>query len=77
MAKDGVTIDTATSSEFIAHEYGTYRCRFKRTATSNWSDWSPNPVVVSVKQATVTPPITINGMYSNILPAPDGSNTVP
>ena len=75
--KDGVTIDTATSSEFIAHEYGTYRCRFKRTATSNWSDWSPNPVVVSVKQATVTPPITINGMYSNILPAPDGSNTVP
>ncbi|HEX2609197.1 MAG TPA: hypothetical protein VHK91_17570, partial [Flavisolibacter sp.] len=76
-SKDGVTIAGATSNIYTATTYGTYRGRFKRTATSSWSDWSPIPVVVQQKAATVTPPIQINGLRSNVVPAPDGSTTVP
>ncbi len=75
--KDGVTIPGATTNTYDATSYGTYRGRFKRTSTSNWSAWSPAPVVVSQKQPTITPPIQINGLYSNVLPSPDGSTTVP
>ena len=35
-----------TGSEVSVSTYGTYRARFKRTASSGWSDWSPNPVVI-------------------------------
>lgn len=75
--KDGATIPGATSNELNVSSYGTYRARFKRTSTSAWSAWSPAPAVISAKQATVTPPIQIDGMRSNVLPAPDGSTTVP
>ncbi len=75
--KDGVTISGANTNTYDATVYGTYRVRFKRTATSNWSAWSPSPVIVSQKQPTITPPIQINGLFSNVLPAPDGSTSVP
>lgn len=75
--KDGITISGATSANYTATEYGTYRARFKRKSTSEWSDWSPRPVVVSQKGATVTPPISVNGLHSYVLPAPDGAVTVP
>jgi len=75
--KNSVTIPGATSESYIATDYGTYRVRFKRTSTSNWSEWSPSPVTISIKQPTVTPPVTINGIHSKVLPAPDGSTTVP
>ncbi|MDQ6761228.1 MAG: PA14 domain-containing protein, partial [Bacteroidota bacterium] len=75
--KDGVVIAGATTNTYDATVFGTYRARFMRTATSPWSAWSPSPVVVSQKQPTITPPIQINGLYSNVLPAPDGSATVP
>ncbi|MGB8194872.1 MAG: PA14 domain-containing protein [Chitinophagaceae bacterium] len=71
------TIPGATSNEYIATSYGTYRVRFKRTATSAFSDWSPKPVVVGPKTTTVTPDIAIKGLRSKVLPAPDGSTTVP
>ncbi|MEP6583199.1 MAG: PA14 domain-containing protein [Ginsengibacter sp.] len=75
--KDGVTIPGANTNTLNVTSYGTYRARFKRRSTSNWSAWSPAPVVVSQKQPTVTPPIKVNGIFSNVLPAPDGSTTVP
>lgn len=75
--KDGVTIPGATGNQYTVTQYGTYRARFKRTSTSNWSEWSPTPVVVRIKPTTLTPPIEINGMYSNVLPAADGRTTVP
>jgi large repetitive protein len=71
------TIPGATGNEYTGTVYGTYRARFKRTATANWSDWSPKPVVVGMKTTTVTPPIVTMGLRSKVLPAPDGSTTVP
>ncbi len=75
--KDGVVIPDATGNELIVTSFGQYRGRYKRKSTSDWSDWSPKPVVIALKQPTVTPPIQINGMRSDVLPAADGSTTVP
>lgn len=75
--KDGITIPGANTNILMVNAYGTYRGRFKRTATSAWSAWSPNPVVIAQNQGTVSPSITINGLWSNVLPAPDGRTTVP
>jgi large repetitive protein len=75
--KDGVTISGQTTNQLTVTSYGTYRGRFKRTATGQWSVWSPTPVVISQNQATVSPNISINGLKSNVLPAPDGSTTAP
>ncbi|HYE56320.1 MAG TPA: fibronectin type III domain-containing protein [Chitinophagaceae bacterium] len=71
------TIPGATSNEYTATAYGTYRVRFRRVAGGPWSEWSPKPVVVAQKSTTVTPPIAIKGQRSKVLPAPDGSTTVP
>ena len=76
-SKDGVTIAGATTNSLLPTVYGTYRARFKRTATSDWSEWSPTPVVVGLKSATITPPIAVAGLRSKVLPALDGSTSVP
>ncbi len=75
--KDGNVISGATSNEYTATSYGTYRARFRRVAGGEWSEWSPTPVVVGPKPGTVSPPIQVNGMFSHVIPAPDGSTTVP
>ncbi|MEP7079832.1 MAG: PA14 domain-containing protein [Ginsengibacter sp.] len=75
--KDGVTIVGANTDSINVHAYGTYRARFKRSSASNWSDWSPQPVVISQKNPTVSPPIQIDGLHTAVLPAPDGSTSVP
>jgi fibronectin type 3 domain-containing protein len=66
-----------TGNEINVKSFGTYRVRFKRTATSEWSQFSRKPAVVKLKTTTITPPITVNGAKSNVLPALDGSTTVP
>lgn len=91
--KDSVTIATRTSgvntivqpqhvisytgNEINVKSFGTYRVRFKRTAASEWSLFSPKPAVVKLKTTTITPPITVSGAKSNVLPSLDGSTTVP
>ena len=75
--QNGVTILGQTTNELSVTSYGTYRGRFKRTATNAWSLWSPTPVVIRQNQPTVSPQIQVNGLKSNVLPAPDGSSTVP
>ncbi|HTL08707.1 MAG TPA: PA14 domain-containing protein [Chitinophagaceae bacterium] len=47
--QNGLTIAGATGNEYTATQAGSYRVRFMRTATSGWSDWTPNPVVISAK----------------------------
>lgn len=65
-----------TGNEITVRNYGTYRARFRRTATAAWSVWSPKPVILTTKGITQTAPISVRGIKSKILPAPDGSTTV-
>jgi len=65
-SKNDNIIAGATSSEYIATDFGTYKARFKRTATSEWSSWSLEPAVV----VPVCPPVVgtgtgLNGNYYN------------
>lgn len=66
-----------TGNELRVNSFGTYRVRFKRTASGDWSVWSPKPAVISSKPVTQTPDIQVDGTKSKVLPAPDGSTTVP
>jgi len=75
--KDGIVISSATTNTITVTQYGAYRARFKRTATADWSAWSPSPTVISQKQATITPPIQTNGNFSAVLPSVDGKATTP
>jgi len=72
--KDGVVIAGATSNTIPVTALGTYDCRVQRAGT--WSDWSPVPVVIGIKPPTVTPPITVSGLMSKVIPAPDGNTGV-
>lgn len=72
--KDGAVIQGATGNELTVSEYGTYDVRFRRG--SEWTDWSPHPVVVQEKPPTNTPDIQLEFLSSVIIPAPDGSNSV-
>lgn len=54
---------------------GIYECRFRRGA--EWSVWSPTPIEIKIKAPTVSPPIQITGLKSRLIPAPDGSTSVP
>ena len=75
--RNNVDIPGATSNEMVATQLGTYRVRFKRTNASAWSDYSTVPAVLTARPATATPPIQISGIKSRLIPAPDGSTTVP
>lgn len=70
-------VTSFTGNEITVKQYGTYRARFRRSSSSAWSAWSPKPIIVRVKNITQTAPITVVGMKSNVLPALDGSTTVP
>lgn len=72
--KNGEVISGANSNEYTVTSYGTYDARIKRGTV--WSPWSPKPVVVKEKAATQTPPISIEGLMSKVLPATDGKNYV-
>ncbi|WP_198315686.1 fibronectin type III domain-containing protein [Chitinophaga tropicalis] len=72
--KDGVTIPGATTNSINVTSLGTYAVRVKRGTV--WSEFSPTPLVIKTKAPTVTPPITIDSLDTNVLPAPDGSTTV-
>ena len=71
------TIAGATSNEYSATQFGSYRVRFKRFAASDWSVWSPNPIVIKPAPSSTTPPIQVTGISSKVLPATDGSTTTP
>ncbi|MBW8686719.1 fibronectin type III domain-containing protein [Chitinophaga rhizophila] len=74
--KDDVTIPGATSNSITINSLGTYKVRVRRTAGGPWTEFSPTPLVIKTKAATVTPPIAIDSLSTNVLPAPDGSTTV-
>jgi predicted esterase len=72
--KDGVIIPGASSNTITATATGTYDCQVLHGST--WSQWSPIPAVIGIKQPTVPPTITLSGLASNVLPAPDGNTSV-
>jgi pimeloyl-ACP methyl ester carboxylesterase len=72
--RDGVLIAGASSNTYHATVAGTYTARVLEGG--RWSDWSKTPVIVKVKDATVTPAITVSGLASRVLPALDGSTSV-
>lgn len=74
---NSAAVTSFTGNEITVKQYGTYFVRFRRTAGSAWSIWSPKPIVVKVKNITQTAPIQVVGMRSKVLPALDGSTTVP
>lgn len=55
-------------------DIGVYSCKILRGTT--WSEWSPIPVEIKYKTATIPPVVTVSGLASKVLPAPDGKTTV-
>lgn len=70
-------VTSFTGNEITVNQYGTYSVRFKRTNATPWSVWSPTPAVLTAKTITQAEPIQVDGLRSYVLPAPDGSTTVP
>ncbi len=68
---NGNPIANATSNTYTATAIGTYDCRIMNG--SNWSDWSPTPVVIKIKTTTIPPVITTSANSSAVLPVLDGS----
>lgn len=91
--KDGVTIATRTNgvntivnsasvisytgNEITVRSFGSYTVRFKRTASSAWSSFSPKPAVIRSKTAENAAAITVSGVNSKVLPALNDMSTVP
>ncbi|MEP6749701.1 MAG: hypothetical protein ABJB86_18330, partial [Bacteroidota bacterium] len=71
--KDNATVGTTYS--YTATAPGTYRVHFKRTASGQWSDWTPNPIVISTtKCSTDTAYVEhFDGPVSYIARVGDGS----
>ncbi|MEO5997786.1 MAG: fibronectin type III domain-containing protein, partial [Chitinophagaceae bacterium] len=67
----------SNTNEITANQLGTYRARFRRIAGGEWSDWSLVPAVITSLPLITSPPIQVTGTRSVVLPAPDGSTTVP
>ncbi|WP_295124218.1 fibronectin type III domain-containing protein [uncultured Chitinophaga sp.] len=72
--KNGVVIPGATGNTIAVNSIGTYDARIKRGST--WSYYSPIPVVIKIKTPTVPPAITLAGLQSRVIPAPDGKTSV-
>ncbi|RYY61720.1 MAG: T9SS type A sorting domain-containing protein [Chitinophagaceae bacterium] len=72
--KNGVEIPGATSNQITATSLGSYDCQIQRGSV--WSEWSPVPVVLVLKAATVPPPISTVGLVSNAIPSLDGATGV-
>src|SRR5580704_13434833 len=65
--QNGVVMPGATSNSIVVTTLGTYDARVQRNGI--WSDWSHTPAVVSIRQPTVTPPITTSGLASVVIPS--------
>ena len=72
--KNGTVIAGATTNSINVTSVGTYDARVERN--NIWSDWSHTPVVIQNPPPTVTPAITVSGLMSKVVPAPDGNTGV-
>lgn len=80
--RNDVLIPGATGNTFVVsgtavignNALGTYSARVRKGTV--WSDWSPIPVEIKIKAATVPPTISVVGLSSKHLPALDGATSV-
>ena len=71
---NGNLIQGASTNTIKATQAGTYDARVQRNGI--WSDWSRTPVQIIVQTASVTPPIQVSGLMSQVIPAADGKTSV-
>jgi pimeloyl-ACP methyl ester carboxylesterase len=75
---NGTSVISFTGNEINVRSLGSYRVRFKRSASAAWSDYSPKPAVIRLQASgSQAEAITVVGIKSKVLPALDGSTTVP
>ncbi|MEI9942685.1 MAG: carbohydrate-binding protein [Chitinophagaceae bacterium] len=67
--KDGVVIDSATHNTVRVTQFGIYDLRVRKGTV--WSDWSHTPANIKIKGVTLTPPISVLGTMSRVIPALD------
>ncbi len=72
--KNGTVLSGASSNTLAVNAVGTYDCSILRGSV--WSPFSPTPVVISIKAPTISPNIQVNGLISDVVPAPDGAASV-
>jgi len=72
--KDNNVINGANANTYVATGPGVYKSRIKRG--TEWSDWSPTPVTITVLTPTPPPTITAPGLVSNVLPTPAGVSSL-
>ncbi|UYQ95238.1 fibronectin type III domain-containing protein [Chitinophaga horti] len=73
--KDGNVIANATGNTLVVTSIGTYSARIRRG--TEWSEYSPNPVVIKIKAPTVPPTISVTPALSSVaIPSPDGKTGV-
>ncbi|MBS1745374.1 MAG: fibronectin type III domain-containing protein [Bacteroidetes bacterium] len=72
--KNDTIINGATTNSINVTNVGTYDARVRNG--SIWSDWSHTPVIIKTKTPTIPPEITVEGLSSPVIPAPDGSTSV-
>jgi hypothetical protein len=68
------TILPSTTNTQIINQLGSYDCRVEYNGV--WSDWSHIPVQITIRQPTVTPPITLQGNESFVIPSLSQNNVV-
>jgi len=71
--KNGVVIPGANADTLAVNSVGIYDCSIERGTT--WSVFSPHPDTISYMTPSVPPTITVDGLLSDVEPAPDGSTT--
>jgi predicted esterase len=54
----------ASGNEYTATQTGTYRARIKRTVSSDWSAWSPNPIKIATKPCSLDTVFTEHFTYN-------------
>lgn len=72
--RNGTLISGANAHTYTATTVGKYECRIRRG--TEWSVWSPTPVELKLKGATISPEINISGSFSKAIPSPAGNTTV-
>jgi large repetitive protein len=71
--KNGTIISGANADTLVVNSVGIYDCSIERGTT--WSVFSPHPDTISYLVPSAPPTITVNGLMSDVVPAPNGATS--